>query len=343
MNFLVLGLSLLISTSVSAATAVNTVVDFLRQTPASISGNISLDTKMQVWEDKSGLIDYGLRIQPKKDIGYSFSDRHISINTENALELTVSGVPIKVKSIYYHEVTGKFEVKADLPLGIGEKALNAHLSKKITDLYKSKVQRAFKELKALRSKNKLSDISSVISSITSIFATSDTPLPTIRGSMDLEFHPEADKKLKLDQWTAQIKKGDGISAGMDFVRKNGHLAVTGLQLRSLKGIRISGKTNHPEIASINFQQLRADSTGIHFNYDIGAEEVIAGFRLVMNVIKAHNGHPGDLMTECDPVRLESIRKSIDGNLKREIAEVIRSHRKTLIGNGISPQLLAALD
>lgn len=344
MNFLVLGLSLLISTSTSAASPMGTVVDMLRGTPASVVGNISLDTQMQVWEDKSGIIDYGLRVKAKRDIGYSFSEKHLSISTENAVELTVAGVPIKVKSIYYHEQTGKFEVKTDLPLGIGEKALNAHLSKKISELYKPKVQRAFKELKALRAKKDLSDINSVIASITSIFATGNTPLPTIRGSVDLVFTPQANKTLRLDQWTAQIKKDDYISAGMDFVRKNDRLAVTGLEFRSQKGIRIAGKTKYPEIASVNFSRLRADSTGIHFNYDIGAEEVIAGFRLILNVVKAYNSnHPGDITKECDPVRLEAIRKSIDGNLKREIAEMIRLHRKTLAGNGISPQLLAALD
>lgn len=343
MNYLVLGLTIFISTALSAATPVGTIVDMLRETPASIVGNISLGAPMQIWEDKSGFIDYGLRIKRNQDIGYSFSDKHISINTEKAIELTVQGVPIKVKSIYYHEQTGKFEVKTDLPLGIGEKALNAHLSKKITELYKPKVQKAFAELKSLRAKKSLSDINKVISSITSIFSTSTAPLPTITGSMDLVFTPNQNKTLKLDQWTAQIKKDDYISAGMTFVRRNGHIAVTGLDFRSHKGIRISGKTNYPEIASVNFSSLRADHTGIHFNYDIGAEELIAGFRLILNVIKAHSGHPGDLTKECDPVRLEAIRKSIDGNLKREIAEMIRLHRKTLAGNGISPQLLAALD
>ncbi len=343
MIYHVLALSLLITSALSAATPVGTVVDMLRETPASIVGNISMDSPMKIWEDKSGIIDYGLRIKQNKDIGYSFSDKHISINTEKAIELTVQGIPIKVKSIYYHEQTGKFEVKADLPLGIGEKALNAHLSKKITELYKLKVQKAFAELKSLRAKKKLSDINSVIASITSIFATSSVPLPTIRGNMDLVFTPQENKTLKMDQWSAQIKKDDYISAGMDFVRKNGHIAVTGLEFRSQKGIRISGKTDYPEIASINFSHLRADSTGIHFNYDIGAEELIAGFRLILNVVKAYGGHPGDLTKECDPVRLENIRKSIDGNLRREIAQMIRLHRKTLAGNGISPQLLAALD
>ncbi len=302
-----------------------------------------MDAPMKIWEDKSGLIDYGLRIKKNQDIGYSFSDKHISINTEKAIELTVQGVPIKVRSIYFHEETGKFEVKADLPLRIGERELNAHLSKKITELYKPKVLKAFAELKSLRAKKNLSDINSVIKSITSIFSTRTVSLPTIRGSMDLVFSPQENRNLKLDQWSVRIKKGDYIKAGMSFVRKNGHIALTGLDFRSQKGIRISGKTDYPEIASINFNNLRADQSGIHFNYDIGAEEVIAGFRLMMNVVKAYAGQPGDLTRECDPVRLEAIRKSIDGNLRREIAKMIRLHRKTLAGNGISPQLLAALD
>ncbi len=344
MNYLVLGLTL-ISFNLFAASPVATVVDLLRSTPASVSGNISMDGPLQLWEDKSGIIDYGLRVKAKRDIGFSFSDKHISISTEKAIELTVSGVPIKVKSIYYHSVTGKFEVKTDLPLGIGEKALNAHLSKKITDMYKPKVLKAFKVLKDLRHTNKLSDVAAVTGVITNIFTEGSPPtkVPVIRGNVELSFHPEKNRKLKLDQWNAEIKGGDSISAGMDFVRNGPKLTVGAVEFRSVKGIRISGKTNYPEIASVDFNYLRADSSGINFNYEIGAEEVIAGFRLLMNVVKAHAGHPGDLLRECDPVRLEAIRKSIDGNLKREISAMIRTHRKSLLGNGISPQLLAALD
>lgn len=345
MNFFVLGLTLLISTSVSAASAVGTMVDMLRETPASVSGDISMDGPLQLWEDKSGLIDYGLRVKAKRSIGFSFSEQHISINTEKAIELTIQGVPVKVTSIYYHAQTGKFEVKTDLPLGIGEKALNAHLSKRITEMYKPKVLKAFKVLKDLRQTNKLSDVAAVTGVITNIFTEGSPPthIPVIRGNVELAFHPKGNRKLKLDQWNAEIKAGDSISASMNFVRNGKNLSVGVVEFRSMKGIRITGKTNHPEIASVNFNYLRADSSGINFNYEIGAEEVLTGFRLLMNVVKAHAGNPHDLLNECDPVRLESIRKSIDGNLKREIAAMIRTHRRTLLGNGISPQLLAALD
>lgn len=80
-------------------------------------------------EFKSETIDYGLRLKPNRDIGYFFSDKHISINTQ----------------------------KADLQLGVGEKALNEHLSKKLNELYKSKMTKAFQELKSLRAKQNLSD------------------------------------------------------------------------------------------------------------------------------------------------------------------------------------------
>lgn len=183
----------------------------------------------------------------------------------------------------------------------------------------------------------------VIQSITKIFATGG-PSPTVRGNIELNFQPTANRTLRLHQWRAEIKKGDNIGFGKDFVLPTkGSLRVNGVQFNSNHGIRFSGKTSFPEIASVNFKHMSADENGINLNYDIGAEEVIAGFMIVMNVVKSYSGHPGDVLKECDPVRLEQIRRSIDGNLKTELARMIRSHRKILLDAGASRELLAALD
>lgn len=345
MRFILALLILLSSFSASAAPAVATVVDYLRETPASVSGEISMDKSMSLYEGKWKILNVGMRVNAKKGIGYSFSEQHLSINTDGGLSLTISGVPVKVKSIYYHEKTGKFEVRTDTPLGIGEKTINAQVEAKLNEMYKPKIIAAFNELKSIRAKRNLNDVSQVTASITKIF-TEGKPaaeIPVIRGSMNLDFTPLKDANLRLDEWTAKIKERDSISAGVEFVRRGSQITVTSATFRSQKGIRIHGKTKYPEIASLNFYGLDANSAGIKFHYDIGAEEVITGFKLLMNVVGAYNGHPENVYKECDPVKLESIRKSIDGSLKVEIARMIRTHRQTLLNGGISAELLAALD
>lgn len=324
---------------------VATVVDYLRDTPASVSGEISMDKPMPLYSGKYGILNVGMRVNANRDIGYSFSEHHLSINTDGGLSLTIGGIPVKVKSIYYHDQTGKFEVRTDTPLGIGEKKINAQVEAKLNEIYKPKMMKAFAELKSIRNKHNLNDVGQVTSSITKIF-TDGKPtqdIPTIKGSMNLDFSPKANANLRLDEWTAKIKEGDSISAGMEFIRRGSQITVTAAHFRSTKGIRIHGKTKYPEIASLNFMGLDATSSGIKFHYDLGAEEVITGFKMLMQVVGAYNGHPENVYKECDPVKIESIRKSIDGSLRVQIARMIRTHRQTLLNGGISAELLAALD
>lgn len=335
---------LLLQTLALASTPVATVIDYLKETPAAVSGNISIDTPLQVYSGSKMMIPIGMNVRAKKGIGFSFSEQHLQINTDDAIALTIGGIPFRVKEIYYHAQTGRFKVRTDTPLNIGEKSLNEAIEKQLNDHYRPKVLKAFQELKSLRSAKRLNEVNKVIQSIKQIFATGTGNTPTVRGSIDLQFYPPANRRLKIHQWNADIQKGDAISFGMDFVQpSNGYMRVSGVDFRSSKGIRFSGKTSVPEIASVNFRHMRADGNGINFNYDIGAEEVISGFILLIGAVKAASGHPGDLMRECDPVKLQSIRRTIDGNLRNEIAQMIRVHRQHLLAAGASRELLAALD
>lgn len=303
-----------------------------------------MDKNHELYQGKKAFIDIGMRVNARKGIGFSFSEKHLSISSDEGLSLTIQGMPIKISHIEYFEQSGKFRVKTDTPMGIGEKTLNQKIEQVLNEHYRPKMIRAFKELKSIKDKKSLQDVNQVVATVAGIFSSGkNTPIPTVRGNVQLQFYPGEDKNLKLDKWKAQIKKNDSITTGMDFIRDNNKLSVTGIEVRSHQGIRISGKTNFPEIASVNFKHLRADKNGVVFNYDIGAEEIVTGFMILINVVKAYSGHPGNLLKECDPVKLEAIRKSIDGNLKREIAEMIRTHRKALMNAGASRELLAALD
>lgn len=300
-----------------------------------------MDAAVPLHHSKWGLIGINVAVKEKKPINFSFSDRHLSINSDQGIIVTIGGIPVKIKSIDYHEATGKFKVKTDTFLGIGEQSLNDAIAKKLNDLFRPKVTRAFKELKSLRSKKSLHELSSVVNTISNIFSTGK-PLPGIKGDVELVFYPEKDQKLKIDQWKAEVKGHDRISAGVKFYRKNNRIKINEVSFNSYSGIRLYGQTKFPEIASLNFKNLVIDGRGTKFNYDIGAEEVLTGFKLLVGIIGQYSGRT-NILNECDPVKLEYIRNSIDGNLKREIAQVIKLHRPTLLNAGISKELLAALD
>jgi hypothetical protein len=321
---------------------VHTVIDYLRGTPAFVGGSLSLDQSFELYQGKRGIFNIGMRVNPRSPISYSFNERYLRIATENGISLTIQGVPIKVKEVSYSQVTGKFDVKTSMPFGLGEKTINSQIESFLNEHYRPKVIQAFNELKSIRSKQSLHDVNEVIGSISKLFST-ESPMPTFRGNSYLAFNPSQDTNLRLDSWRAEIKRHDVIMTEMDYVKTPQKLTVNQIGVRSNLGVRISGRTRFPEIASINFKDLKANGRGITFNYDIGAEEVLAGFQILVAVIGGHAGNPRNALQECDPVRLESIRRSLDENLRREIALMIRHHRRSLISAGASPELLAALD
>ncbi|GEM_PF-2713508 len=326
------------------STPASSLIDYLRETPASIGGSITLDKSLQLYSGKKGIFPVGMRVNAKENIHYSFTEDFLSIDSEEGLTLTIAGINFQVKNIYFNQRTGKFKVRTKTPMDIGAATLSSQVEQVLNEHYRPKMMRAFQELKSIRSRQSLRDVNQVITTITSIFSTGiTTPIPTIRGSASLIFNPRTNKNLKLDQWKAEIKQGDYLVLGMDFTKSSNGMLVNGVEFKSQQGIRISGKTNFPEINSILFKEMTANGHGITFGYDIGAEEVVAGFRILFATLQTYSRSSGDIFKECDPVRLEGIRKLIDGNLRREIAEMIRIHRKSLLNAGASPQLLAALD
>jgi hypothetical protein len=334
----------LIPLGLLANNPVGTMVDFLRGTPAWVGGHVELDESLKLYQGSYGLFSTSMSVKAKKLIHFSATEKTLHLRSDDALEITVGGIPYKINELSYNDQSKKFSVKTNAYLGFVEKRISGKIEEVLNSQYKERLIRAFGVLKTMRRQESLRDANAVVQTILGILSRPETPpLPVVRGFVNLGFTPAASKNLKLDQWTAQIQRGDTITFGMDFTKGRGPLVVNGVEVRSQQGIRIVGKTKFPELNSLNFGSMIADQKGIKFNYDLGPEEVIAGFSVLIQTLRAidSNGRTGG--TDCDPVRLERIRQSLDGNLKREIALMIRKYRKELINAGANPALLAVLD
>jgi uncharacterized protein YdhG (YjbR/CyaY superfamily) len=344
MKFMLILLILLSQLAIAQDKRVDTIVDYLRETPASVNGTITLDEDVDAYKGKVGWFNAGMKVHAKKGIGFSVSDQHLGISSESGLTVTAAGFTAKIKSIQYSESTGKFEVVTDTFWGIAEGKFKREIEKVLNEKYKPKMIEAFQKLKTIRQQKSLTDVNQIISAVAGIFKT-DGPkveLPTIRGSVQLAFYPDKNKELKIDKWTAKIKKGDEISAGVDFVKTKDNISISGVDFSSYNGIRLHGETNYPEIASVLFQKMRMSESGVSLSYDIGAEEAIATVQLLIGLIGQYSGHPNNAI-QCDPIRLKAIRESIDGTLKKEISNMIKKYRVQLLESGANKELLTALE
>ncbi len=329
--------------------AVATLVDYLRSTPANVNGVIQFSSRMPLYSGRVSGVPVGVRVNGGTGIGFEFDETRLSIFTGAGLSLTIAGIPIRVRGISYDSATRRFRVTTETPLGIGEGLLNSEMEKVLNDLYRDKMAQAFEQLRQLRRSQNLNDLQQVSRTIAGIFTPPDqsqsTPLPTLNGHVQLTFRPSGDRQLQLDQFQAHLRGNDLITSRMEFTNSAGPggFQIKAVQVSSERGIRIHGQTRVPEIASVNFRQARADGSGVSFDYDVGAEEVLSGFRLLLGVVAAaSSNNPNRILEECDPVRIRAIRNILDANLRREIANMIREHRDKLLAGGVSPQLLAGL-
>jgi hypothetical protein len=323
-------------------TPVKTVVDFLKETPAYVYGDIKIKSPWEIHQGKLGILNVGMKVMPNESVNYTFNEEHLALHSDKGIILTIAGAPIKVKKISYDEKTKKFSVKTDTPMGIGEKTLNKKVADEIDRIYKPRMERAFKELKKIRQKKSLSDVRAVSDTVIEILSKPDAKgtMPDFDATMGLAFHPKTDRNLKLDKLKAEFKGSDTIFASFGVKRRGPKLSISSVTMSSVKGIRISGKTKVPELASINFKSLSLDSTGLNTKYDIGAEEVVAGLALTLKLLTS-GGNPQSLDCVTMP-KFKGLRDRLDTKFRTEVRRLIRLHEKALLAQGVEPALLAAL-
>lgn len=330
--------------SVKAA-PIETVVDYLRTTPANVTGNLRVAAPMELYS--SGFT--GVRIIPSKimddDINFAFSEAHLQLRSSKAMRVVIGGISFTIRELSYDRRSGKFKVRVNTPLGIGAGLINQKIQATLEKSYKPKLERAFAQLSSMRTQRSLGDANNVLQSILGIFTEGQEGkhMPTVTGNISLNFNPPQNKRLGLELLRADIHAGDQISAAVDFVYQNKNFVINNLNFTSNQGIRITpGNTSIPEFANILLRGMNIGRNGVQMEYDIGAEEMIAGFTVLIQMIDAYTTGPGRSCRDC-VTRLNQIRQGLDGRLQQEIAKVIRSYRPQLLAAGANPRLLNALD
>lgn len=331
--------------STPPAPPAQTIVDYLRTTPANVTGTVRFLERKDLYS--SGMS--AVRVIPTKtveeDLSFNFSETHLKLTTDKALRISVLGLSMTIRELSYNRSTGKFTVRTNTPLGIGAGVLNRRIEKELEAEYKPKLERAFRQLTNMRKQRTLSDANTVLQSILGIFSDGGpaSSLPPIVGDMSLNFLPPRDRRLGLGNLNADIKANDVLSAQIQFQYAREKFLIKGLAFSSGQGVRITpGRTSIPEFASMLLKDVKIDRRGVKMDYDIGAEEMIAGFTVLIGLIDDYTSPPGTSCQDCD-VRLKGVRAGLDLQMQQEIARFIRAHRPSLLAAGASSRLLNALD
>jgi hypothetical protein len=353
-----LSISIVTSLSFGNDDPKKTVIDLLRETPTTVYGDFSLKKPMKIYEGSRGPLTAIVNVNSNEGIGFSFSEEHLSIQTDKGLSLKIGNVDVKIKRIDFNESTGKFEVKTESPWklnpmgykiwGGGEATMNDMIGSKLDHFFKPKMIAVFGELKKLRASNNLKDMKLIMKAITKVISNeSKIPnklleLPELTGSANMEFYVPKDRKLKFGDWNAELMSRDSVRLGlkfdMDLKRK---FTVNGISVASNKGITLYGKTGFPELKSLIFKSFDADKNSSNFEYELGAEEALLVFQLIGRAVAA-NGNVQQAMVDCDPVTLTPVRQRINKAFKLQLSKMVDLHEEELLKAGASPEIMSHL-
>ncbi len=326
------------------------LIDTLSQTPASLSGDISVARNVTLGSSRidMGILHPTASMNWKKNvpIGFRISENELSLNTERAFYVDVGGFKFRVKSIRYNR-NGSFHVDMDSP--ILEKTMETRLAQAIEEKFKSKMDLAFRELSAIRNQRTGRDVQGVINRVLDIFKDPAGPgifdNVAMSGEVNLNFDFPAAKTLSVNNdYVAEVSAGDSISAGGRFTRTGNRFNVSEVVFRSYTGVTFRPeKGSRLSLNSLRVTQVTISDRGIEPVMVSGVEETITGVRQLIALIAAAEGsatlgaEPG-----CDP-RIQAIQTYLQRELNGQLAPLIRQHRTALIQAGLDPQMLHALE
>lgn len=343
MKYISLGLALILSSHVIAA-PLQTVVDYLRTTPAYVNGNVRFDHAATV--HKSG--NTTVKLLGNREIPFNFGENFLEIYPQHGMELKVGPVTIKVKNVRWDRGAG-FKVETELPIdlfGLGASYVNGEVKKELQKLFGAKMQAASNQLRTLRAAKKLSDTKAVMDNIIKIFDTPDAPpLPPVRGEMSLVFNPDRDKVLQLGEMRVGIKQNDSIMATMGYRYKSPRFTVNSLKVSSRLGIDVNKGPQFAVNKRLVFSNLELSGQGMTLGAHLGASETLLGLLMVFEVAATRAGHPPSqsCMSCLDLIQLKPFMLVVEQDIREEIISLIRSQRAQLISYGVSAATLNAFE
>lgn len=328
----------------SFAAPLQTVVDYLRTTPAYVNGNVRFDQSATVHQSGSTTV----KLLRNREIAFNFGENFLEIYPQHAMELKVGPLEIKVTNVRWDRSSG-FSVESELPVdlfGLGASYVNGEVKKELQKMFGAKMQAASNQLRTLRAAKKLSDTKAVMDNVMKIFHNpSQPPLPPFRGELALVFNPNRDTVLQLNEMRVGLKQNDTIRARVGYRYNSPNLTVHSLKVSSRLGIDVNEGPDFAVNKRLVFSDLELSDQGMTLGAHLGASETLLGLMLIFEVAATGAGQlqTPTCMTCLELAELKPVMLIVEQDIREEIISLIRSQRSQLMAYGVSAATLNAFE
>ena len=335
-----------------SATQMDTMINYLQQAPATLSGQISAGRTALLSDTRFLGVKVGVRLNANFPISFSLTENQLVLSSRagvpGALTLMIGGIPIKINSVTYSE-NGDFSSDITTPLGTLRNEIQGQINSTLNKMFKEKMRTAFNELRTIRSERTISDVQSSIHTIMNILTSPTSGQPVnpelanlpLSGDINLKIHPPTDRTLHVGSLDMEVAGGDEVTAGVSFNNRNNLFNVTRMEMSSRQGIIFHpNNVSRNDLMSARVTRIVIDENGVTPTFLSGAEGALAGLGLVIQTFIPYQGATN--LIECDDMRIAALQNWLNCQLNGQLIPIVRENIAKLREARISPEIISAL-
>lgn len=326
----------------SFAQELEPVINFMRSTPAYISGSIYFNKNATLYSEGGTSVV----LLANKPIDFTISEDYSVVHLEQASKVQSYYMKVNVKSVEWtpRGMKSKSELAADIT-GLTRGKVSATVADILNDMFGAKLRRANSLLKQVRLQKTVGGTMAVAQAILDVFKQQaggqPIALPAFRGDIGMSIIPKANKAFNLYGMRVGVKANATYRIGINFSGNVNGIIPSGVEIDGSEGIDVNTGKEFKAMARLVFKSIALNAGGTQLDMHLGASEVIATLMSVAELAARRQGYRGSCQECYELATLPPLRLMIEQKLRSAILQQVDSLRPTLQKVNVQPSLIAA--
>ncbi len=320
-------------------------INFLRSTPAFITGSVYFNSGSVLYEEGWS----NVKIVANEKIDFTFQEDYLQVTPGAGFYVQYAGFRVYVKSVTWTPAGLKSvsEMKADFT-GLSSSTVSQGVSDTLEKIFGPKLSAANALLKKIRAQHTLGSTFTIAKTIVGIFTkgsygsgTNHIFIPKYRGDINLNFLPPQAKAFNLYGMRVGIKEQDYFKSGFKFTGDTNGIYPFGVTMDSRSGVDFNTGKEFKAMMRLVLSSVSIDARGINLQMHLGATEVITGLLSLAELAASTRG-PVKHCSDCDKfAELPSVRLLIERKVRMAIMSQIDELWPQLQNLNIRPEIYQA--
>ncbi len=335
-------MSLLLSSSAFAQAELVPFINFLRSTPAFISGTVYFNSDSVLFDDGWTQV----KLLGNQPIDFTFKENYMEVRPRAGFYVKSYKLRVYVDSVTWTPagMKSKSQVPIDIT-GLSQSYISGKVSEAISNTFGKKIVKANALLKRVRLQKTVGSTFEIAKAIVSIFtASTDTTslnLPNYRGDIGLNFLPPANKAFNMYGIRVGIHGNDFYNTSFDFTGDRNGIYPYSVSMNSRDGMDFNYGKEYKIAARLIIKSGKINASGTKLDMHLGASQVLQGILTALERA-AQVREPGASCPNCmELATFPSLRMKVEKQVRAAIVAQVEALWPLMQGLNIKPQIYSA--